>query len=430
MSCMSDFGTSILVCQRFPFSQETGEVYLRTEIEALSSHSRRVIVLSCFSSGDEPSCPLPDNVIVRSIAVGPDGSTQKLEAVKAAARVLVPGCGHRVPGDAGDFGRHVYLEAMYGLANGVCSKAEGVLGELCTGACDIDLVYSYRLTLTAYVASFIADWADAHGVERPLAISRAHGHDLYEDCAHRPVQPFRHEVLEAMDRIFPCSEEGAAHLRSMHSDYADKIEASYLGSRGATAASAFRARDAIRMVSCSTLDPVKRVNLIADAVGQLTRSGIDVEWTHIGSGRGLSKLEKRCNGRLAAGTFRFVGALDNDEVFALYEMLDADLFVNVSSSEGIPQAIMEALSFGVPVVATGVGGNSEIVIDGLNGWLIDAVDAARGLAFAVEEYASLSSQRKEALRRCARTTWEERFSAKVNSERFMCRLRELSGGVR
>lgn len=44
-------------------------------------------------------------------------------------------------------------------------------------------------------------------------------------------------------------------------------------------------------------------------------------------------------------------------------MNDFDLFVNMSLSEGIPVSIMEAISFGIPIIATNVGGNAEIVND-------------------------------------------------------------------
>ncbi|NCO54621.1 MAG: glycosyltransferase, partial [Bacteroidetes bacterium] len=47
-----------------------------------------------------------------------------------------------------------------------------------------------------------------------------------------------------------------------------------------------------------------------------------------------------------------------------------DLFINVSESEGIPVSIMEALSAGIPVIATNVGGTNEIVNNDV-GFLID-----------------------------------------------------------
>ena len=57
------------------------------------------------------------------------------------------------------------------------------------------------------------------------------------------------------------------------------------------------------------------------------------------------------------------GYISNSDVKQLYMMNDFDLFVNMSLSEGIPVSIMEAISFGIPIIATNVGGNAEIVND-------------------------------------------------------------------
>ena len=44
-----------------------------------------------------------------------------------------------------------------------------------------------------------------------------------------------------------------------------------------------------------------------------------------------------------------------------YQKHSINLFINVSTTEGVPVSIMEALSFGIPVFATNVGGSSELV---------------------------------------------------------------------
>ena len=424
---MSDFRTSVLVCQRFPYAQETGEVYLRTEIEVLAAHSDQVIVLPCFSRGEVVPSWLPGNVIVRSIAAGADGFVQKSEAAKAASRILIPGAKCKYTSTSESFRERLFLEAMYGLADKICTNAKSVLEELGDCSKKVDFVYSYRLTLTARIGIFVAEWVSTHGHGRPFLVSRAHRYDLYKGHTYGRIQPFRTEVLEKVDYIFPCSEEGSAYMKTEYPNYATKIKTKYLGSRDVLGKNPFSESDAVRIVSCSTLAAVKRVDLIADAVKLLCDKGVNVEWTHIGTGKGFTALKKRCNKLLPSCSFRLLGALNNDDVIALYTETTFDLFVNVSSSEGIPQAIMEALSFGVPVVATNVGGNSEIVFDGQNGWLIDPDNVVEELTETVEKYASISASRKESLRYSARDVWEKHFCAKCNAERFM---EELSDYVR
>lgn len=46
-----------------------------------------------------------------------------------------------------------------------------------------------------------------------------------------------------------------------------------------------------------------------------------------------------------------------------YSEHPVDVFINLSTNEGVPVSIMEAISFDIPIVATDVGGTSEIVTD-------------------------------------------------------------------
>lgn len=64
-------------------------------------------------------------------------------------------------------------------------------------------------------------------------------------------------------------------------------------------------------------------------------------------------------------------------------LAEADLFVNCSLYEGLPIAIIEAMSAALPVVATDVGGNRELIHDGYNGLLIAAQDP-EALAAAID----------------------------------------------
>lgn len=87
---------------------------------------------------------------------------------------------------------------------------------------------------------------------------------------------------------------------------------------------------------------------------------------------------------------------------------DCDVFVMISDPAGCPNASLEALAAGLPVIATDVGGASEQVVDGKNGLLVPARDVA-GFARAMVHLAS-DTTRREAMGTAARDHIVARFS--------------------
>ena len=114
----------------------------------------------------------------------------------------------------------------------------------------------------------------------------------------------------------------------------------------------------------------------------------------------------------------FAGQLENTAILDFYRSNPVSVFVNVSSSEGIPVSIMEAISFGIPVVATNVGGTSEAVRDGFNGFLLEKDFTPRSLMEKIRQIRDLSDAEYKALCVNSRTIWETKFHAIVNYSRF------------
>ncbi len=92
----------------------------------------------------------------------------------------------------------------------------------------------------------------------------------------------------------------------------------------------------------------------------------------IGDGKLRADLEQLAAAEGVAGSVRFLG--DRNDVRQLLQGLD--LFVLPSVSEGYSMALLEACATGLPIVATDVGGNREIVRDGITGTMVVAGDAA------------------------------------------------------
>ena len=100
-----------------------------------------------------------------------------------------------------------------------------------------------------------------------------------------------------------------------------------------------------------------------------------------------------------------------------------DVFVNVSSTEGTPVSIMEAVSCGIPVLATAVGGNVEIVQE-RNGYLLSENPTPDEIADAL---LIVCDNREEILkkRKGSRAVWQERYNETTNFEAFAQALVEI-----
>lgn len=103
----------------------------------------------------------------------------------------------------------------------------------------------------------------------------------------------------------------------------------------------------------------------------------------------------------------------------------ADIFVQPSLSEGLPLAVLEAMAFGLPVVATRVGGVPEAVVDGDTGYLVPAGDPeALGTALArlIE-----SPDRGRSMGAAGRERAEAGFSVQRMTDTYRQLYLELSG---
>lgn len=106
---------------------------------------------------------------------------------------------------------------------------------------------------------------------------------------------------------------------------------------------------------------------------------------------------------------------DREDISVL--MRSFDLFVLPSLAEGISNTILEAMATGLPVVATRVGGNPELVENGRTGLLVPPADPAR-MGEAIRTYLD-DRKLREAHGRAARQTVEQRFSLEAMVEGYM-----------
>jgi glycosyltransferase involved in cell wall biosynthesis len=177
-------------------------------------------------------------------------------------------------------------------------------------------------------------------------------------------------AVRSVDDIV-CVSEDAAKLSAAEGLPAVKISAIRNGIDTARFAYTGPA-DGGPAVMVGRLSPEKDVQTLLDAVVIVARDEPAFRLEIAGSGSMLEPMKQRAAASGLAGTVTFLGNVN--DIPALLGR--ASMTVLSSFTEGISLTLLEAMSRGLPVVATRVGGNPEVVVDGLTGRLVPARNAA------------------------------------------------------
>ncbi len=238
-------------------------------------------------------------------------------------------------------------------------------------------------------------------------------------------------ILTHIDKIFFISEkvmkeyiENLNEVSSFFEKYTYKYEVMHFGCKNSTnIVNKIQNRDLFRIVTCSGVSKVKRVTLLAEAL--INYQGSKIEWIHFGDGEMMGELNflaeslnKKENMKVS-----LMGFCENKKIHEYYQSQQIDLFINISTSEGLPVSIMEAMSYGIPVLATDVGGNSEIVNED-NGFLIPSDITAEQLKMIIHEIRNNNMNLNE-MRINAYLKWKNEFRLEDNIEALVSKLKIL-----
>ncbi|MES2680198.1 MAG: glycosyltransferase [Bacteroidota bacterium] len=243
-------------------------------------------------------------------------------------------------------------------------------------------------------------------------VIRLHRTDLYENLK-AGYAPLRNQIFSLADVIVPISNDGRNYLEKKYPAFKHKLFLSRLGvfDHGLNPGNRGEVK---RVISVSALVEVKRVHLIFELLQQTSSK---ITWHHFGDGplaESIKELVKQKRENLEVILHGFV---DNKTLMDFYKTQSVDLLINLSASEGLPVSIMEALSFGVPVLATNVGGTAELVND-QTGKLIDCDFNKTSVSVAIDRLLSLGENETLLLRNNARKQFEEKVNAEINYPGF------------
>ena len=237
---------------------------------------------------------------------------------------------------------------------------------------------------------------------------------------------FRKAQLNVIDSLYAVSQNGSQYLKQLYPQYAHKINFQYIGSQFHDYVS--QMPHSVALVSCSNIRDVKRVYLIAEALQHIN---IQLTWYHIGDQNLEAKNDPTIEKYQVAIEalkhktnihYKALGKYSHQQVFDFFKSTAVSVFISTSSAEGLPISIMEAMSFGIPILATDVGACNEM-INSETGLLMPANVNPQQIADFI--ISLIPNSQSAEFRQGIRLYWQQHFNLESNHKAFINRLHEI-----
>ena len=394
----------ILFTASFPYGKK--ETYLETEIKYLSRSFDSIhIYPHYYNNKDTSQRKMPENVFINKAAL----SANKLHRLATAIKGLVTKS-HFFFLD--DFIRKKVYKSKVNFKTWFFEY----VNYLATIASDeFKCIENEENSIFYYYWG--AGWANTlphlnkTNKNNNTIFMRVHGSEVYLERSNGYI-PVRENVFERVNFFLPISNHLSSYLKDHYKIHDDKRLVSRLGTLSLIKSIRNQTNNQenfIKIVSCSNMISLKRIDLIIDSLFYL--DGIEINWIHFGDGPLMQTLQKKVK-LLSFKTISitFKGRVDNKNILLFYKNNKIDAFINVSKFEGLPVSIMEAMSFSIPCIATNAGATSEIVNND-NGILLPNNLSILELSNSIMEISNVNWNGK---RENAYDTWHTKFNAEYN----------------
>jgi glycosyltransferase involved in cell wall biosynthesis len=401
----------VLLTAAYPFGNKS-ETFLETEIQVLADRFVRIDVLP--SRREQGLRPLPPNVDVVEMdwLDEPSSATRRKALASREAAWAIRHSGlTEMSALALTRARRLRLDI---LARNIL-KFRSLRRWAESGRRRERIFYDYWLENSTLALALLR----RAGAVR-TGVARAHNFDLYGEDWGRGGVPFQSAKARGLDAVFAVSADGASYLERHVAGIQGKVRVSPLGVADPGRPSPPAAEPVLVLVSCSSLIPDKRVDAIPEALSELERP---VRWIHLGDGPERPRVAQAAARAGSLVEWELRGHLANPDVLRFFREQHVDVFVSLSRSEGLPVSMMEAQSFGIPIVACDVGGVREIVTPE-TGVLMPATVTPGTVATAVLQ--ALEPGRFDA--ESVRAQFKARFDASLNYNHFADALIALHQG--
>ena len=402
----------VLFAMVFPYS--TSEPFLENEYPFYKDHYDKTIIVTGCKRGEKPTRQIEDS----TIEVIPDYTLSKdvYSVIETLPWLLTD---------------KIFYKEIFSLFQKKIFSVKRFYALLVTALCSnhralqtyrwikkhpeyqVDVIYAYWLNIPAYAAVRLNKKIG----KKAYTVSRAHGFDLYIERNPNQHLPFQEQIYHEIDEIAFISDNGEKYLEEKYGKK-EKTSVFRLGAVDCNLRNPAEKRDVFRVVSCARVIPLKRLPRIVDALKTITDK--EIIWTHFGDGEDFEMLKSYAEKELPQNIRTdFRGFIPNTQIYDIYAKKPFHVFINVSETEGVPVSIMEAMSFGIPAIATDVGGSSEVVEDKKNGYLLSADFSDEDLIRYIRHMINMTDDEYEALRFESRKKFERDYNAIPNYRRFL-----------
>lgn len=395
-----------LFTMSYPYG--SGEPFLETELNHLAGKFKKIFIYPTTVSSTRRS--LPANVELRDL------ETSKLQY--STLGIMLANLGTVLGVHYKEFAKankgNVYLKHFREYNSKFC-KSIALADEIerkAGGEARKDIFYSFWMNESAEALAVLKKRESINKF-----IFRANGFDLYDVQTKYNYVAFRPFIFEQADKMFAVAKKGSEYMRAFNI-CPEKITHSYFGTED-YGVSVFNSEEKFTIFTCSGLRRIKRVDSMVDILKHIN---FPVKWVHHGHKGDNEKVFYEKIKELPSNVeFVLHERKENyNDVLHFFKSNHFNLFVLLSSIEGLPVSLIEAISFGIPVLATDVGGVSEVITEE-NGIIIEKEFKPVSVAKKITEF-SKSQMNTAEWRKKVRADWEKRFSAKKNYEIFYNQL--------
>ena len=393
---MSDKNDLYLFTAKFPFG--TGETFLENELPVLTRRFSRIYIIPFMAAGEPRSIPANATIIQRKHYEA--GSM--LKSIPLISTILVK--------EFLNTNSKTYFLSKTSQWVSFIKKAianSRFINDVLAKSDNDYSIYSFWMN----------DWVLALSILRkqrkhPDFVFRCGGFDIWDERHEGNYLPFRYFNYSQTSAVLPNSRLSEVYLKEKNM-FPEKISCAYWGTTD-HGLNPYSAEAPFTIVSCSNVIPLKRVELIIEILKHLS---FPVRWIHFGDGDMMSEIQEKARMLPSHISAEFKGRVENRTVIEYYKGISVSLFITTSSTEGLPVSIQEAISFGIPAVATNVGGIPEVVNE-ITGILIEKEFDPAEVAARVSEFKA-SDKNTMTHRKKVRAFWEQNFNAETVYNKFV-----------